>query len=373
MKRKITVVIVTLCLIIALTAPASEAAGNICFTAINNTLEPLDNNTMPAIVGSLLYIPSTVFSLSYDLGVTAVTSEDQVFLYSASKRLLFDTTRDTVIDQDKNLHNIPAVKMNGLIYVPVDMVCGFFGLTYNVLPTKPAPVIHFISSTAVYTETMFIELNKSKMQEYYNTYTGTGTKPGVTPTTPVTPSMAPTYENITEYISVYALTPQSLEGVLKALDAYRYKCCIFVSYDEIASNADLLRRALGAGHSIGIWLKEGTYEEYQKTSGLLFEAAKIKTILVSSGSDTAKAAQAMTAAKGLMFWKATRTYDETDDLSLDTITDRLSTKNGSRESLSFACTEDAVPMLTNLFTYMSLKRYSVQRIVETTAPVASVG
>lgn len=372
MKRKIVLIIIALCLVVALTAPASEAAGNVCFTAINNALMPLDNSTIPVIIGSLLYIPGAFFS-SGQLGVRYLEKDNQVLLYRDLQLLLFDAVRGTVFDQDNNRLSISAVKRNGIVYIPVDQVCGFFGISYNVISTSPAPIVRFISGSPVIPEPSFIELYKNMMQEYYNAYISAGTSPGVTPTAPPTPSVEPTYENVTEYLSFCDLKPQEFKGVLDALGAYQYKCCFFTTCDEIEENANLLRRAVGAGHSIGIWLEEGTFEEYQKASDMLFEVANSITVLVCAGGDAVTKAKEMAAEKSLVFWKVTQTYDEKAGASLSDITKKLSETNGIRESLNFECTDGNVKMLTNLFTYFSMKRYSVKRIVETSAPASAVG
>lgn len=367
MKRKITVIIIVLCLLILIAAPAS-AAGNICFTAINNTVQPLDNNTMPAIIGGLLYIPCAFFS-SDALGVYYVSGDSQVMLYHSSKRLTFDTEKATVTDQNNKQYKIPAIKRNGRIYVPLDEVCSFFGLNYDVIQTDPAPVVRFLAGNAYVDKNQFLSLNMTKMQTFYDAYIGDSTQPSASPTTPT----SQTFENVTVFLSFYNLTPKNFEVLLNTLDYYPFKCCFFVAADEIASNADLLRRAAGCGHTVGIWLKDGTYGEYQKASSLLFEAAKIRTVLVSAGGDAAKVAEAAAESKGLVFWKPSKSYAGSEKLTVANLTGQLSALDSGRISVNISCTNKMASLTGALFGYLSEKKYVVRRLTEMTAPTYSIG
>jgi hypothetical protein len=365
MKRIITAIIVLLCLTIALIMPDVKAAGSIYFTAIMNELQPLKSGTMPMSINGLLYIPYTFFS-SEKLGVYFLTGTDKVLLYSAagSKQLTFDVVRSTVFDQDQNQYYIPAQRINGLIYVPVDSVCEFFGLNYSTIICEPAPIIRFLKGTSPFNDPTFASINRTKMLEYYTAYTGTPVSPGASSSPSSSP--APTYENVTVYLSYYDLAPDGFAKVLDALNVSRYKCCFFLSVGEIAADAELIRRAAGAGHSIGIWLADGTFGEYQEASALLFEAAKIRTLLVSAYGDAAETAAATADSKGLVFWSVSRTYDASSKLTLAGVTGNLTVLSGNRESVNFACTDKAASLAGSFFSYLADKKYSVRRITERT-------
>lgn len=352
----------------AFAMPAAEATSDICFTAVNNTLEPLDNNTMPIIIGSLLYIPCAFFS-SEELGVNYISSGNQVMLYYGSKFLIFDTELATVVDQNKNQYNIPALKKNGRIYVPVDEVCELFGLTYQVISGNPAPVVRFYKSSIYSNENNFITLNKTKMQTYYDDYVGKGAEPSAAPVSPA----VQTFEHVTVFLSFYDLAPNNFEAILNALDMYRYKCTFFVSSDEIAADADLLRRAAGAGHTIGIWLEEGTYDEYQDASALLFEAAKIPSVIICAGGNVRKTAEETAKEEGLVFWRPIQTYNGTEKITIGKLTGKLRDIDSSRISMNLSCTDKMGALAGSLCGYLSEKKYVVRRITETTAPTYSIG
>jgi hypothetical protein len=97
--------------------------------------------------------------------------------------------------------------------------------------------------------------------------------------------------------------------VLDALEATSYKACFFVTADEIEDNADLLRRAACKGHndryfSDGLNGGGRVIRNTGRPSALLFEAAKVKTVIVAALGEAATAAEDMAKEKSLVFLEA---------------------------------------------------------------------
>lgn len=367
MKRKIAVAAVLLCIMAAFVLPSVKAADDVYFSVTNNKILPLSQSTMPVIQDGQLYLPYTFFS-SGELGIFVAPGENKVLLYSSiSKRLTFDALRGTIIDQDDNQYYLYSPIMhNGIVYVPAEMVCKFFGLTPpSVIDAEPAPIVRIKSATLIINDATFPSLFKNELQTAYDIFTGK-TTPSPSPSSP---GAVPSYGNVTIYLSFTDLSGGTLGEVLDTFDNTPYKSCIFVAEDEVADNADLLRRAAAAGHSIGIWLKNGTYEEYQKASALLFEAAKIKTVLVTATGSAAAPAKAVAAAEHLIFWNTTKRYDAAVKFSLSGITGKLSTGSIPRESLSFDCSDKTSGILSAFLSYLSEYKYNVRRVNETTVPI----
>lgn len=370
MNRKITAIVIMLCLVLLMMTPAVKAAGTTFFTAINDTLLPLDNSKMPVVIGNLLYIPCNFFT-DDELGVYCIPGGTQAVLYNTKKQLFYDTISGNVVDQDGNEDYIAAVKKNGLIYVSVDQVCAFFGLTYDVIQSEPAPVVRFKKgSVYYYTKEAFISANKTKMQRLYDNYVGQSGSPSVTPEASPSP---PAYPDISVYLSFYDVSGGGLARILETFEKIAYKACFFVTADEIEDNADLLRRAACKGHTIGIFLTdltaESAYKEYKEASALLFEAAMVKTVIVTALGEAAAAAEDMAKGKSLVFWRPTKYYDAEAKLTVAGVTGKLSTVKGTRESLYFACSERVSGILRPLLSYLSQYEYGVRRVTETSIPV----
>lgn len=373
MRRKIIPVIVIICLVSVLILPAASAADTVLFTGINDSVLPLNAQTMPRYFEGLLYLPYTFFS-SKELGVYYAASGNQntILLYSSgSRRLTFDVIRYTIFDQDGTQYYLSARAANGTVYLPAEFVCTFFGLTLSIIPSDPAPIVRVKNASAVLNDKTFAGIYKGTLQSYYNAYYSSSS-PDTSASPSVSSDVAPTYEKVTVFLSFYAFSPKNFRAVLDALDQVGYKCCFFVSADEIAGNGDLLRRAAGSGHTIGIWLKDGTYAEYQKASALLFEAAKVKTILVSADSSHIKAAQELSDSKDLLVWSAARIYNEATKITFSGVTGKLSVTDGSRERLCFACTDKTASIMHMFLSYLTQNKYTVRRLNETNVPLGAI-
>lgn len=366
-KKRLIALALLVCLSLGLVTTRTTAASEVCFTAINNTLQPLDSTTMPIILGSLLYIPCSFFSYN-DLGINYFSNNDKALLYYGQKQLLFDADEGTVVDQDNQSLKIGARLEDGRLYVPLDEVSNFFGLSYQVITVEPAPIVRFINSSNYYSVSAFVEFNKEKLQSYYNAYVGTPSNTTAVPS----PSVSPTFEYKTVYLTFYDLSENTLETVLNNMNTYQYQSCIFVTGDEIQSNADQLRRAAGAGHMLGVWLKDGTLEEYQQASALLFSATKIKTLLVCSSTDVMKKAADMATNNSLVYWAPMTTISATGGLDLGTLSEQLATYDSSRISISLSCQQNVSAELLPFLGFLAEKKYTVRRVTEVTAPTYTI-
>lgn len=366
-KRKIVAVIVMLSIVVVLVLPAG-AAGTVYFSAVNNKLLALNNATMPTYIGSQLYLPYSFFNAG-DLGVYSSGDSEKAIIYaSGSKILTFNAVTGEIFDQNNFRYERYSAELhNGIVYVPVQLVCDYFGFEFGVIQAQPAAIVRVRSTSNIPDATFAaIQSIKEQMQSMYDTYMG---NPNASPT----PSTGgePTYQEVIVYLSVYDFSAGKLDKILDALTSVPFKACFFVAADEIEANAGLLRRIAGNGHMIGIWLKEGSSQEYQDASALLFEAAKVKTVLVTAIGDNAKNGEDMAKAESLVFWQPTKIYDPKSKFSVSSLTDRMSTLSGTRESLYFACSDATSVVLRGFLSYLQSNNYTVRRIVETSVPILS--
>jgi len=297
MKKRIAAVIITLCVLTALTPLVSLAAVTPYFMAVNDTLLDFNETTMPFVSGSEIFIPVKVLE-EFDIWSVGSAREERILVCRGVYRYLDFITKPgetKTTDQYGNTLDWPAARRVGdRFYVPLNQVCAFFGLRSEIydikreiIPDEQMRMIRIISGSSINTPT-FEGLNRNALRAAYNKYQASiapqTPPPGATnPPPPVEPT--PDYSGVTIHLSFYDISSGSAGGVLDFLDtqaAFGYQCCFFVSAADIADNPDVIRRIAGSGHSIGIKLTECSYEEYLKTSALLFEAAKIKTLLVSA-------------------------------------------------------------------------------------------
>jgi hypothetical protein len=380
MKKAIPAIVV-ICIIVALVPLASLAVATPYFVAVNDTLLPLNEDTMPFVSGGQFFVPCKVFS---DAGVWSLTYDEagRARLYRGSRHLDFFTTQGGLtMDQDGRVINCPsAQRIGNRFYVPLNQVCSYFELTYEIIevdqeiiPNEQMSILR-IKSNAVFPDKTFVGVNRLALKAAYDEYYApapSATQPASPPTNePLPPpvELPPTYEDVTIYLSFCGVNAEGAMRIIEILDAPSasgYPSCFFISAAEIAKSPDLVRMISGSGHTVGIWLEKGTFEEYLNASALLFEAAKVKTVLVSS-DETEVTAIYTADLQGLIFWGASRSFDADGDFAEEPVTDAIPTESGEKCNLMFSCTEESASMLPTVLAHLSEYEYTVARITETT-------
>ena len=396
--KKAILAVVAVCLMILLLPLASRAAVAPYFVAVNDKLLPFSEDTMPFISGGEVFVPYKVFS---EAKIWSLTSGERVRLIQNPKWLDFKTDQEITMDQDGNTINCsPAIKVGKQFYLPLNQMCDFFNLSSeikniprDIIPDEQMSVLRIWSnSIKVFNTESFMGVNrialKSAYDKYYAPPVETSTPPPVSPTiTPPTgnpgnpyppylptvpppppPPPPPTYEDVTIYLSFYGIEPiiaQRVLDILNAPSAHGCASCFYFTAAEIARYPDLVRKISGSGHAVGIWMEAGSFEEYLEASALLFEAAKIKTVLVSS-DETDITAIHTADLQGLIFWGASMSFDDDGDYDRDSMIAALPKERGEIFTIRFACTGETVSALPYLLSYLRENKYTLAKITETT-------
>ena len=396
MKKRIAALFIVIILSVVFVPVFSQAAITPYFMAINDTLLPFNDDTMPYISGNDFFIPENVFNEYEGLNLWAIGSSAQgyVRLYRGTRYVDFYTTLGETKNQDGNTLNWPSARrINRRFFFPLRQVCEYFGLTWSieeirrdVIPDEQMYLVRIISSASL-TGQNFITRNRDAFRAAYNAYYAPAETPS-TPTAGVTitpPSVEPppSYSDVTVHLSFYDISAGSAEWILDLLEiqaASGYYSCFFVNADDIVENPGLIRRMLGAGHTIGICLKEGTYEEYLEISALLFESVKIRTVLVTI-TGAAREGADVAVSDSLVYWESPRDTEtaeeplpeeeagEADSPYAYDITRLLPTESGARKNLMLSCSESAASELPRIIAYLMDNEYNIEAINETVVPV----
>ena len=412
MKKKKTIILLLIISIIAASVPmASQAAVTPAFMAVNDTVLPFNESTMPIHVGGEVFVPSAMFS-AFGIWEFPNVASEFVRVYRGDWGVDFWIAEGRVVDLSGNALNWPnARRIGNRFYVPLAQVTAFFGLQWDVIEIRediiPGGEIRMFRITddrAVFNGPTLVGYNATLIRNMYNAFfrprppVGPGGNVIDDPPPPEEEEPPTTFENVTIYLSFVDLKNGDLERVLNIFDADvlpNYRAAFFVTARDIIQSPDLIRRIHGSGHTIGIWLEYGTLYEYNQVSRLLFEAAKVRTILVSA-LETNTTARLMANRAELIFWDATFCFvpppenadiletSETSEASgtLETpglveipeITEEaiiytLPTEDGVRAKYRFAFCEELDSILPGVLAILDMYEYSVERITETTPPI----
>lgn len=276
MKRRAVGFLMALVMLLTVGTPLLTArpmaADTIYFTAVNDNLCPLNDETMPFWSGGNLYVASTVFS-SYDLGLSYArdTSAQTAVLYNRNKVLEFDLANGGANNKLGTYYSARAISKGGYVFFPLAFVCSYFGLSYSLRDTSWIPLVR-VCGSAILSDSQFIDAASTLMASRYYAYRqskdpGTTTPPEVEPDKGDETTTLPEKEDETEQeenkstarvlLGIRAGDDASLVSMLNTLDRYGYQATVFFDPASLQGRDDLLRRIVSSGHRIGLIQSSG--------------------------------------------------------------------------------------------------------------------
>lgn len=271
---------VLLLLLCLLSGPGRASAPDAYFTAANEHLMELNDETMPFYSNGVLYVSSRLFE-GTDLGVSYArhTTLGLATLYTSTQDLRFDLAGQVTYDKQNNLYSGYAIERGGVVFFPLKLVCQYFGLTWSYSETDFVPLIRVKSSSVVLSDISFIYAATSLMEDRYNEYmrvqTDRPSGPDI-PTPPDPPVVA------VEGQKVYLLFDGG--DALDLLPALEGVQATFLLGEEDLENGDLLRALVAGGHALALRIPGGTEEEaaalLHRGREALWQAACVRLELV---------------------------------------------------------------------------------------------
>lgn len=306
----------------AVPAPARA----LTLTAVNDSLLPLSDSTMPARLGGELYVPYGVFS---QLGVSSSASDGVLNMSANGETLSFSPDEGYVYDQNLNSYATPAYSMNGTTYVPVKLCCGKFGLSYSTLSVAGETVLRVTDGSAS-SDSAFASSKAVSIENSINSYKGIsssdgssknggGTTGGTTTQTPAeTPipkvEEKPTRKPSRVYLTFYGAPDKNAPDILDALKQDGRTAAFFLPADTAEWTDDTVRRIVAEGHTAALLLEadekasgEALTERLTLANERLRLLTGVQTRIVSVSTGCAKLSEAQRNAlidAGYRLWDA---------------------------------------------------------------------
>lgn len=359
MKRRGLALLLAALLVLALAAGPAAAADKLSFVSINDTLPPELINCA-VTYNSTTYVPYYVFS-NYGLGLSYsfFPSVATAALYTADAQLYFDVTTGVTYDGDDYRYSVSAIIRNGTVYVPLSFVCRFFGFisVSNLNGNEYGSVLRLTNGSEVLTDTEFLRAAESAMGIYSRQYRESLVTE--TPQPSATPTLAPDHGGEHVALSMAGL-PSAL--LLRELAASKTLLTVFLTADEVRADPDTVRRLVCEGHTLGVYCTGDLAAEYPETAALLFEAARVKTVLVAAPADYAEECAARAADAGLVFCRAALDTAGRDTLNDYQLTLLISAAEGGT-SVRFSAA-DADALLPGTLRYLLREGYTLTHPTE---------
>lgn len=302
MKKRLIALMCAVVLCLSMLPARAINVGDVYFTSVNDILRPLTMDTMPTWVNGVLYVPASVFDntvTGVDLGLycNQSSTNNTVTLYSLRQMLVFDLSRGIAYDQHSGQSlSARAVNRNGRIYLPVETVCSFFGLEDSYNYTQYGYLVRIKNEAAWLNDADFIDAASmpmaSSLQELLRSQQTPVTPPAppVSVDPPALPDDPPqgggeqTKTQVQVCLAFRCQTGEGLEQILNELERRGGWGIFFFTPELLVGQDDLVRRVVGAGHSIGVLAQGDTVVESRR---LLTRANEILHHVVRTGATAA--------------------------------------------------------------------------------------
>jgi len=375
-KRLYLILLLVVCAAMVLTVlPQPAAADKITCISVNDLLPPELVNAV-TYYGGVAYVPYSVFS-AYGLGIaySFFSSASTAYFYTGAADLFFDIPNGRSYDADDYQYSAAAILYGGTVYVPLSFTAGYFGVSVSyITDSEYGTIVRLTNGTQVLTDSEFLTAASHFMENYsqrFNTPEPTATAepatsdaPSPTPEPTPSPSATPQVNHENDTLSLCFLGLPDAR-VIDVLSRRELTATAFVTARDVRERADDVRRLVCTGWSVGVCCAQDGAVDYEEVTQLLFDAARIRTVLVSAPPDNAAACRAAAQRRGLVYAEAELDVDALagGEVGLFVVTQLLD--EGGDRSLLLNGSDAQLNTLDQLLRYIQDAGFSTARLRET--------
>ena len=306
MKKRVAAAVLAVLLVCQLSSGPAEAAENVYFTAINDNMLSLSEDSMPFWSNGYLYVDSAIFTMAPNtpgkvLGIyrswnvakkLLVLSSDEEVL----KLLFFDLAAGTVQDNQGVSYYPAAILRNNVVFVPLALITYYFDLTYSRVRVPHGYLVRVKNDKAFFSDKNFVDAATYQMESMYSEYirnkaTQQETQtPSGTGDAPVPP--AEQTGGKTVYLCAEAAEGTVTEELLHELDRAGSQAAFYCTREFLGERGDLLRRMTATGQAVGLIAdgadaERSVEEQVEEGNRLLWQATcgKTRLVLLKNGTD----------------------------------------------------------------------------------------
>lgn len=277
MNRKVLALLVSLALLFACIPGQAAALSDVCFVAVNDTMP--DSIPQAYVRYSVTYVPSSALS-SFRIYSLYDSAAATALIYTSDQQITFDMAGGTAKDKDGISYSSTAIYRNGQVYVPAVFICSMFDLHFSYIEGSGfGDIARITDGSEVLDDALFLNAATNLMRTRYDALQQAVATPAPTPT------VQEPHGDAVVYLTFLGLPTNYLLNLLKN---YGFTATFFLTEANIAEQPETVRRIVGDGHNVGIYCQTAGLQDADRTADILFEAAHIKTVLVTAGVGTSQ-------------------------------------------------------------------------------------
>lgn len=298
-RKRLLSLLLSVLMLCTLLPPRASAAPTLYFTAVNDRMCDLNDETMPFWQNGLLYVAGATVDGPDDLGIRYSYNQEKsvAILYKGQRVLYCDLTAGTMENNraGEQYAGSPIVR-SGMVFFPITALAKMFDLKYSSTKIAYGYLLRIRDDNAVLSDEYFIDAATDPIQKRYAQYERAHAAAEQENETPAQVETPVRRDDLTVYLLLPAANGSMLTQLLSTLENYQSHATLLLTPELLESVGDGVRRAAATGNAVALCISAGTADEalaqIERGNDALWHAASLRTRLVylESADKTLRAA-----------------------------------------------------------------------------------
>ena len=286
-RKRLLSLLLSVLMICTLLPPRASAAPTLYFTAVNDRMCDLNDETMPFWQNGLLYVAGATVDGPDDLGIRYSYNQEKsvAILYKGQRVLYCDLTAGTMENNrtGEQYAGSPIVR-SGMVFFPITALAKIFDLKYSSTKIAYGYLLRIRDDNAVLSDEYFIDAATDPIQKRYAQYErahAAAEQENEPPAQVETPTRR---DDLTVYLLLPAANGSMLTQLLSTLENYQSHATLLLTPELLESAGDGVRRAAATGNAVALRIDAATAAEalaqIERGNDALWRAASLRTRLV---------------------------------------------------------------------------------------------
>ena len=297
--KRLLSLLLSVLMLCTLLPPRASAAPTLYFTAVNDRMCDLSDETMPFWQNGLLYVAGATVDGPDDLGIRYSYNQEKsvAILYKGQRVLYCDLTAGTMENNrtGEQYAGLPIVR-SGMVFFPITALAKIFDLKYSSTKIAYGYLLRIRDDNAVLSDEYFIDAATDPIQKRYAQYERAHAAAEQENETPAQVETPVRRDDLTVYLLLPAANGFMLTQLLSTLENYHSHATLLLTPELLESAGDGVRRAAATGNAVALCISAETADEalaqIERGNDALWRAASLRTRLVylESADKTLRAA-----------------------------------------------------------------------------------
>ena len=298
-RKRLLSLLLSVLMLCTLLPPRASAAPTLYFTAVNDRMCDLNDETMPFWQNGLLYVAGATVDGPDDLGIRYLYNQEKsvAILYKGQRVLYCDLTAGTMENNrtGEQYAGSPIVR-SGMVFFPITALAKMFDLKYSSTKIAYGYLLRIRDDNAVLSDEYFIDAATDPIQKRYAQYERAHAAAEQENETPAQVETPVRRDDLTVYLLLPAANGSMLTQLLSTLENYQSHATLLLTPELPESAGDGVRRAAATGNAVALRIDAATAAEalaqIERGNDALWHAASLRTRLVylESADKTLRAA-----------------------------------------------------------------------------------